>query len=107
MTTFFLVLQFVLAGILTIVILLQKSESMGFGSYSGSNESLFGAKGANAFLAKVTAVLGFVFIVNTIVLGYSFAQSASSSVLDKVDTKAIQIPADSSKPKVPQIPEAK
>ena len=70
MTTIVLVLQFVLAVILTIAILLQKSSSIGLGAYSGSNESLFGAKGPAGFLAKFTFVVGFLFIVNTLALGY-------------------------------------
>lgn len=45
MTNVLLVLQFVLTAILTVSVLLQKSSSIGLGSYSGSNESLFGAKG--------------------------------------------------------------
>lgn len=105
MTTLLLVLQFTLTVLLTIVILLQKSESMGFSSYSGSNESLFGSKGANGFLTKTTAILGIAFIINTIALGYSFSQSSSKSVLDSVDTKALQIPATNNEaPVVPTVP---
>lgn len=45
MASTLLVVQFILAIILTITVLLQKSSSIGLGAYSGSNESLFGAKG--------------------------------------------------------------
>ncbi|MDD6925422.1 MAG: preprotein translocase subunit SecG, partial [Campylobacter sp.] len=58
MSTLFLVLQFVFAILLTIAILLQKSSSIGLGAYSGSNESLFGAKGPAGFLAKFTFFVG-------------------------------------------------
>ena len=72
MSGILLVVQFVLAIIITIVVLLQKSSSIGLGAYSGSNESLFGAKGPAGFLAKTTFVLGFLFVVNTIALGYFY-----------------------------------
>ena len=45
MTSTLLIVQFVLAILLTIIVLLQKSSSIGLGAYSGSNDSLFGAKG--------------------------------------------------------------
>lgn len=102
MTTILLVLQFVLTVILTITILLQKSSSMGLGVYSGSNESLFGAKGAGGFLAKFTVIMGILFILNTLALGYYYQKSNSKSVIDSIDTKTLQIPA-----KTDEIPEAK
>ena len=49
MTGILLVGQFILTAILTIAVLLQKSSSIGLGAYSGSNESLFGAKGPAGF----------------------------------------------------------
>ena len=84
MTTIVLVLQFVLAIILTIAVLLQKSSSIGLGAYSGSNESLFGAKGPAGFLAKFTFVVGFLFIVNTLALGYIYNQSKKASLAEKI-----------------------
>ncbi|MBN2815405.1 MAG: preprotein translocase subunit SecG [Campylobacterales bacterium] len=83
MTTGLLVIiQIVLVIILTIAVLLQKSSSIGLGAYSGSNESVFGAKGPNSFLAKATFTLGFIFVVNTITLGYMYAKAADASVVD-------------------------
>ena len=72
MSLLFLILQFVLAVVLTIAVLLQKSSSIGLGAYSGSNESLFGAKGPAGFLAKFTFVVGVIFILNTLALGYVY-----------------------------------
>jgi len=83
MTTGLLVIiQIVLVIILTIAVLLQKSSSIGLGAYSGSNESVFGAKGPNSFLAKATFTLGFLFVVNTITLGYMYVKAADASVVD-------------------------
>ena len=68
------------------MLLLQKSSSLGLGAYSGSNESMFGAKGPANFLVKLTFVLGIVFVVNTIFLGYTYNTQREESIVDKVDT---------------------
>ncbi|MRI58888.1 MAG: preprotein translocase subunit SecG [Epsilonproteobacteria bacterium] len=78
------ILQIVLAIVLTIVILLQKSSSIGLGAYSGSNESLFGAKGPQGFLARLTFILATAFVLNTILLGYMYNKEYNKSVIDKV-----------------------
>lgn len=85
MTSILLIVQIVLVVILTIVVLLQKSSSIGLGAYSGSNESVFGAKGPASFLAKVTFFLGFLFVVNTVTLGYFYAQERNASVVDAIE----------------------
>ena len=103
MSGILLVVQFVLAIIITIVVLLQKSSSIGLGAYSGSNESLFGAKGPAGFLAKTTFVLGFLFVVNTIALGYFYTKDSQKSIVDNVEIPATQTnPA----PAVPTTPAA-
>ena len=81
-TSFLLIVQIVLVVILVIAVLLQKSSSIGLGAYSGSNESVFGAKGPNSFLAKATFTIGFIFVVNTITLGYMYAKASQVSVVD-------------------------
>ncbi len=87
MTTILLVLQFVLAVILTIAVMLQKSSSIGLGAYSGSNESLFGAKGPAGFLAKFTFIVGLLFIINTLVLGYQYNQETKNSLAEQIVKK--------------------
>ena len=89
MTSTLLIVQFVLAIILTIVILLQKSSSIGLGAYSGSNESLFGAKGPGNFLTKATMALGLIFIINTLVLGYMYNEKRNASAIDNVKTETL------------------
>lgn len=89
MSTLFLVLQFIFAVVLTIAVLLQKSSSIGLGAYSGSNESLFGAKGPAGFLAKFTFFVGFLFILNTLALGYTYNQSLRNSVVQSKEFKSL------------------
>ena len=81
-TSLLLIIQIVLVIIIVIAVLLQKSSSIGLGAYSGSNESVFGAKGPSGFLAKATFTIGFLFVVNTITLGYMYSQAAQASVVD-------------------------
>jgi len=99
MTSTLLIVQIVLAIAITISVLLQKSSSIGLGAYSGSNESVFGAKGPTGFLAKATFTLAFAFVVNTLVLGYLYTASNSASVTDSlVPANNIAVPAAPSTP---------
>lgn len=102
MTSVLIVFQVLLTIAIVIVVLLQKSSSIGLGAYSGSNESLFGAKGPANFMAKITMFLGLLFIINTIALGYLYNTKSSrgTSVLDGVEIpKALPItPTDNAMP---------
>lgn len=108
MTSTLLVVQFILAIILTITVLLQKSSSIGLGAYSGSNESLFGAKGPANFLTKATMIIGLLFVINTLVLGYTYNSQRLQSVVDTVKTENLvpSVPAEaqSSAPAAPDAP---
>ena len=105
MTSVILVLQFILAIVLTITVLLQKSSSIGLGAYSGSNESLFGAKGPAGFLTKFTFAVGALFILNTLALGYFYNQENKASIVDTMKTETTA-PAKPAKKVVPQVPAA-
>lgn len=96
MTSVLLITQIIIAIIITISVLLQKSSSIGLGVYSGSNESLFGAKGPAGFMAKFTMIMGLLFIINTISLGYAYSKQTNKSVLDstKVESNVPKLPAN-------------
>ncbi len=106
------ILQIVLAVILTIIILLQKSSSIGLGAYSGSNESVFGAKGPQGFLARTTFFLATIFVLNTILLGYMYNKEYNKSVVDKIKVEksspvpTVPTPSTSQKSDVPPPPPA-
>ena len=89
MTSTLLIVQFALAIVLTIIILLQKSSSIGLGAYSGSNDSLFGAKGPANFLTKATMALGLVFVINTVALGYLYNEQRNQSAVDSIKTDSL------------------
>jgi preprotein translocase subunit SecG len=97
--------QFILAIVLTILVLLQKSSSMGLGAYSGSNDSVFGAKGPGNFLTKATFIIVTIFVINTIALGYTYNQQRLSSAVDTVKVNSL-IPKATTTPKTPSAPVA-
>ncbi len=85
MTSILFIFQIVLAILIVIAVLMQKSSSIGLGAYSGSNESLFGAKGPAGFLVKATFILGFLFIINTLTLGYLYTKESKKSALTTIE----------------------
>ncbi len=89
MTSVMYILQFVLAVALTIIVLLQKSSSIGLGAYSGSNESVFGAKGPAGFMTKLTFALGLAFVLNTLMLGYAYNKDHKGTLVDQIDTSSL------------------
>ncbi|MEJ2437328.1 MAG: preprotein translocase subunit SecG [Sulfurovaceae bacterium] len=113
MASTFFVTQIILALILTVVVLLQKSSSIGLGAYSGSNESLFGAKGPMGFLSVLTLALAGLFIANTLALGYFYTKESGESVADMIPQNNKIIPATQPTettpvtPEVPKTPESK
>ena len=108
MTSTLLIVQFVLAILLTIIVLLQKSSSIGLGAYSGSNDSLFGAKGPANFLTKATMALGLVFVINTVALGYLYNQQRNKSAVDSIKTDSLipAIPVPQTQSQAPAAPTA-
>jgi len=111
MTTVLLVLQFVLTAILTVSVLLQKSSSIGLGAYSGSNESLFGAKGPAGFMAKFTFIVGILFIANTLTLGYFYNQDKKVSIAEDIKIEKSVVPSvptpATTAPAAPEAPTSK
>ena len=89
MASTLLIIQLVLTILIIIAVLLQKSSSMGLGAYSGSNDTMFGAKGPANFLVKITFVLGALFVINTIALGYTYNSERQKSVVDTLNTNSL------------------
>ena len=84
MASTLIVFQIILAIVITGFVLMQKSSSIGLGAYSGSNDSLFGAKGPVNFLQKGTFIAGLLFVINTLTLVYIYNQEKSETLFDKV-----------------------
>jgi preprotein translocase subunit SecG len=89
MTGIFFIFQIILTIIIVILTLLQKSESMGLGAYSSSNETVFGAAGPMNFLTKATIIVGILLVLNTLTLVYLYNKQPNTSALDTVKIKQI------------------
>jgi len=95
LTSTLIVIQIILSVIIAGLVLMQKSSSIGLGAYSGSNDSLFGAKGPVNFLQKATFVIGLLFVINTLTLVYIYNEQKTDTVLNnvKIEQKAPQTPS--------------
>jgi preprotein translocase subunit SecG len=97
MENFILVLNIILAIILVIVILLQKSEGGALG-IGASQESFISSRSAGNLLTKITAILATLFIITSISLTIMAQKGIStSSVLERVEEKQ-----DPSEPQIPK-----
>ena len=97
MENFILVLNIILAIILVIVILLQKSEGGALG-IGAAQESFISSRSAGNLLTKATAIIATLFIITSISLTIMAQKGIStSSVLEKVEEKQ-----DPSEPQIPK-----
>ena len=97
MENLILVLNIILAIILVIVILLQKSEGGALG-IGASQESFITSRSAGNILTKITAIIATLFIITSISLTIIAQKEIStSSVLEKVEEKQ-----DPSEPQIPK-----
>ena len=97
MENFVLVLNIILAILLVIVILLQKSEGGALG-IGASQESFISSRSAGNLLTKATAIIATLFIITSISLTIIAQKEIStSSVLEKVEEKQ-----DPSEPQIPK-----
>ena len=98
MENIILTLNIILAFILVVIILLQKSEGGALG-LGASQDSFITSRSAGSFLTKATAIIATLFIITSISLTImSKEEYSSSSVLEKIDEKE-----DSSEPEIPKL----
>tara|TARA_B100000029_G_scaffold477165_1_gene521972 strand:- start:25 stop:324 length:300 start_codon:yes stop_codon:yes gene_type:complete len=97
MENILLIFNVILAILLVIVVLLQKSEGGALG-IGASQDSFVSSRSAGNFLTKATAVLATLFIITSISLTIlSNKQISGSSVLEKIEEKQ-----DTSEPTIPK-----
>ena len=97
MENFIVIINIIVAVLLVLVILLQKSEGGALG-LGASQESFVTSRSAGNFLTKATAILASLFIVSSIVLTImSKDQFSTTSVLEKIEEKE-----DPSEPQIPK-----
>ena len=97
MENFILVLNIILAVLLIVVILLQRSEGGALG-LGVSQDNFISSRSASSFLTKITAIIATLFIITSISLTIiSKEEISSTSVLEKVEEEK-----DSSEPQIPK-----
>ena len=97
MENFIIVINIILAVLLVLVILLQKSEGGALG-LGVSQDSFITSRSAGNILTKTTAILAALFILTSISLTVMYKdQFSSTSVLEKVEEKS-----DPSEPEIPK-----
>ena len=97
MENIILTLNIILAIILVLIILLQKSEGGALG-IGVSQDSFVSSRSAGSFLTKATAIIATLFIITSISLTImSKKEFSSSSVLETIEEEK-----DSSEPQIPK-----
>ena len=97
MENIILTLNIILAIILVLIILLQKSEGGALG-IGVSQDSFISSRSAGNFLTKATAIIATLFIITSISLTImSKEEFSSSSVLETIEEEK-----DSSEPQIPK-----
>ena len=97
MENFILVFNIILAVLLVVIILLQRSEGGALG-LGASQDSFISSRSAGNFLTKATAIIATLFIITSISLTIMAREKIStSSVLEKVEEKQ-----DPSEPQIPK-----
>ncbi len=93
MQTALIIIHVIVCLFLTLVVLLQQGAKQGMGAAfgGGGSSTVFGGRGANTFLAKLTAGAAGMFMVTSLLLSY--LSSPRSVVDDGPADTAVQEPA--------------
>src|SRR5712692_10476005 len=109
MFTALIILHVLVAFIMVGVILLQSGKGAEIGAaFGGSSQTIFGARGANTFLGKLTAVTATIFMLTSLLLAIMSKQRNYSSTigLDKPPESAPAAPSPASDSPAPAAPAA-
>jgi len=93
-----LIVQVLVAAALIGIILIQRSDTDGFGLGSGGGGNFMTGRASASLLTRTTAILAAVFIINSLVLSVLAARTHGASIVESV------VEQESSEPLVPQVP---
>lgn len=79
-----LIVQLILALGLIGIVLIQRSDSDGFGLGSGGGMNMFSSRGKATFLTRGTAILAALFIINSLALSIVAANMSDRGPLDQL-----------------------
>lgn len=97
MGSILLVIQVIVALALIAFVLLQRSESDGFGLGSSSGGGVMSGKGKANFMTRTTAILATVFMLNSLLLAIVAKQGSGDSITSRIaekqaETKELEAP---------------
>lgn len=103
MSTVLLIIQLIISLILTGLILVQRSEGGALGIGGGGGGGLMSGRSATNSIARMTWILGTVFIVNCLALSVVFSmENQNTSLIDDTNAVApLTAPVDSSDETLP------
>lgn len=96
-----LVVQVLVAAALIGIILIQRSDTDGFGLGSGSGMNFMSGRSTASLLTRTTAILATLFIVNSLVLSIIASRSGHQSIVEQIEQQQTGQPAPATAPAVP------
>ncbi len=104
MHIFLVILHVLVSAILIGMVLLQKGKGADIGAaFGGASQTVFGPRGAQSFLAKLTTTAAIIFMFTS--LGLALTTAKKSSVMESVPPSQTQtVPAAPVAPPTPQAP---
>jgi preprotein translocase subunit SecG len=103
MYTLVIILHVVVSLALILIVLLQtgKGAEMGAGFGGGSNQTIFGSRGAATFLSKVTTGAAVIFMLTSLSLAYLTSQRTGSVIRETAAPAAAPSAPASPTPEAP------
>ena len=93
-----LIIHIVLASLIIILVLLQKSEGGGLGIGGGQSGGFMTSRGTANTLTKITTIIGTLFFITSILLAILSGSNYKPSISQEIKTDAIK---ENNNPKVP------
>jgi preprotein translocase subunit SecG len=102
MVTAVTALQILASILLVVIILIQGGENVDMAAaFGGSSQAAFGPRGAVTTLAKITWVLGAIFMATSVTLAIWATKGTSGSVLQNAPAQTQTAPATPAAPPAP------
>jgi len=104
LSTLLTVLHVLVCLVMVGMILLQRGKGADIGAaFGGGSHTLFGARGATSFLAKVTIACATIFMFTSVSLAVIAKQHAASSVIDEMGETQEFFPQDVAPANIPDL----
>jgi len=99
-------LHVIVSTILIGMVLLQKGKGADIGAaFGGASNTVFGPRGAQSFMAKLTTGAAIIFMITS--FGLAVTSTKKSSIMESVKPEPVQqMPAPAAPPSVPGAPAA-